>query len=219
MIIALKWFGLPPKLLRVIQHIYEDRSFRVSDGTKQSSVRSQKSGISQGCPLSPFLFVMLMTVVVKDSIAALSPETQASMHAGLLDAVLYADDTLLIGASDSRLQELLISVADTGSKYGLALHWSKFQLLEVNGCFKLQAPDGTTIEPDDALTYLGATIFSDGGIKSELNRKLGTAWGEHGTGQNLESHELEQMPQSTNSSCNFRHSFALWAELGMAKCC
>ena len=45
----------------------------------------------------------------------------------------------------------------------------------VSSCKRQTAP---RFEPDDALTYLGATMFSDGGIKSELNRKLGMAWGE-----------------------------------------
>ena len=45
--------------------------------------------------------------------------------------VLYADDTLIIGASEARIQELLESVAGVGGRYGMELHWSKFQLLEV----------------------------------------------------------------------------------------
>ena len=46
----------------------------------------------------------------------------------------------------------------------------------MNGTYKLSAPDGSIIAPSDVMTYLGAAIYADGGIKSELNRRIGTAW-------------------------------------------
>ena len=64
MITALRRFGLPEKILRIISHIYQDRFFSVVGGSIGSTTRRQCSGISQGCPLSPFLFVMLMSVMM-----------------------------------------------------------------------------------------------------------------------------------------------------------
>jgi len=176
MITALRRFGLPEKVLRIIGHIYEDRLFSVTNGGTCSSTRRQCSGISQGCPLSPFLFVMLMSVMMKDAVGTLCPESQALYGKGSLDSLLYADDTLIVGVAEERVQELLDAVATTGLKYGMELHWSKFQLLQVNGTYKLSAPDGSVIEPTDVMTYLGACIYSDGGVKSELNRRLGAGW-------------------------------------------
>ena len=176
MIIALRRFGLPEKFLRIISHIYEDRWFQVTDGSACSSTRRQCSGISQGCPLSPFLFVMLMSVMMNDAVSSLSCESQALYGKGSLDSLLYADDTLIVGVAEERVQELLGAVAATGLNYGMELHWSKFQLLEVNGKYKLSAPDGSVIEPTEVMTYLGACIYSDGSIKSELGRRLGAGW-------------------------------------------
>ena len=65
---ALERFGLPPKFVRIISHIYTDRSFQVLGAGSKSTVRSQKCGISQGCPMSPFLFVILMSVVTQDAV-------------------------------------------------------------------------------------------------------------------------------------------------------
>ena len=62
---ALRRFGVPMNMLTLIGNIYEARRFCVADGATKSSERKQMSGISQGCPLSPFLFVMLMTMVLE----------------------------------------------------------------------------------------------------------------------------------------------------------
>jgi hypothetical protein len=176
LIIALRRFGLPPKVLNLIEHIYADRFFTVRDGGNASSKRRQRSGISQGCPLSPFLFVMLMTVVMHDAVHCMSDGAQAAFNSGSLGVVLYADDTLLIGVSEGRVQEFLDTVAVVGKRYGMELHSSKFQLLSVNGDYQLRTPEGHAIPNTDSMTYLGATVYADGSLKRELGRKLGCAW-------------------------------------------
>ena len=96
-----------------------------------SRERHQRAGISQGCPLSPFLFVMLMTVLIQDVAAELGEEDRARLKRRDLDVVLYADDTLLIGSSEDGLQRLLETVEAIGARYGLQLHHDKFQFLQV----------------------------------------------------------------------------------------
>ena len=76
------------------------------------------------------------------------------------------------------MQRLLEAVALVGGRYGMELHWSKFQLLGVNHEYRISAPDGTRIVPKDMMAYLGATVYSDGSVSRELGRKLGAAWGE-----------------------------------------
>ena len=178
MLKALSRFGLPPKMLRILKHIYEHRFFSVLDGHMRSTHRQQRSGISQGCPLSPFLFVMLMSVMMQDAVSSLPQKSQEMFGTSSLDAYLYADDTLLVGVSQERVQGLLDAVARVGSDYGMELHWKKFQLLEVGGSYRLLAPDGSVIGPAEVMTYLGAAIYADGRIRNELNRRLGAAWAE-----------------------------------------
>ena len=79
-----------------------------------------------------------------------------------------------------------------GARFGMELHWSKFQLLPVNGSYKLQAPDGAMIEPKDLMTYLGVTVYADGTVKSELNKKLGYAWPEFKKMEKLWKHSSLQ---------------------------
>ena len=121
---------------------------------------------------------MLMTVVVQDAAELLSPDSQQLYRKGDLSILLYADDSLLIGASQPGLQELLNALAQVGSRFGMELHWQKFQLLEVKTKLCILTPTGDRIPPADLLTYLGANLYRDGCIHSELSKKLGLAWAE-----------------------------------------
>ena len=76
--------------------------------------------------------------------------------------MLYTDDTLLIGYDGPQLQHFLDTVADIGSRYGMALLWSKFQVLQVNGEYSLRSPDGEAIIAKPRMTYLGASLYGDG---------------------------------------------------------
>ena len=62
-------------MARIIADIYSDRRFRVASGGHVSAEHKQHYGISQGCPLSPFLFIIVMTIVVRSLSALLWPST------------------------------------------------------------------------------------------------------------------------------------------------
>ena len=107
MVTALRRFGLPRCMINMVQNIYEHRLFKVVNGKDRSSQRCQNAGISQGCPLSPFLFVMLMSVLAQDVCSMLSQDDQARFARGDLTMVLYADDTLLLGEQGPPLDRFL----------------------------------------------------------------------------------------------------------------
>ena len=57
---------------------------------------------------------MLMSVMMKDAVSSLSPESQALYGKGSLDSLPYADDTLIVGVAEECVQELLDAVAAIG---------------------------------------------------------------------------------------------------------
>ena len=75
-------------------------------GDQMSNFHPQKFGISQGCPLSSFLFSILMTVLMHDCRAKLGDIPME------LAELLYADDTLLIARP---LLFACIIIAGTGA--------------------------------------------------------------------------------------------------------
>ena len=66
MIVVLKRMGIPEEMADLISSIYKEPQFNVKDGKLKSSTKSQQTGIRQGCPLSPHLFVILLSAIMKD---------------------------------------------------------------------------------------------------------------------------------------------------------
>ena len=114
-IAGLRRSGLPEHALEVIRAIYTDRSFEVRDCGAASSRRPQAAGISQGCPLSPLLFVMTMTVIMEDATAKLPEADQQLIKTHRLASLLYADDTLLLGANPKSVERFLAAVQEAGA--------------------------------------------------------------------------------------------------------
>ena len=175
MLAALRRFGLPPDVLKIIEAIYTDRVFRVAEGGTFSTTRQQHSGISQGCPLSPFLSIMVMSIIMQDAASSLLAEDQKRLAEGTLGELLYADDTLLLSVSSTSLSRFMSAVSACGNQHGLQLHWGKLQLMNVRTSGVIKRPDGTAIEPTNDIVYLGASISDDGRVGKELARRLGMA--------------------------------------------
>ena len=110
---------------------------------------------------------MVITVVMADAARQVA-EADVS-------ALLYADDTLVIGTDAKAVERYLEAIRQVGLRYGWELHGSKFQLLQVGPQQRIRKHDGSIIETNDRLTYLGAIITPDGRGGPELLRRLGMA--------------------------------------------
>ncbi len=63
---ALRRLGLTKAYLDMIDNCYENPIFQVRDQGRKSKQHRQNTGIRQGCPLSPYLFIIFMTVLMHD---------------------------------------------------------------------------------------------------------------------------------------------------------
>ena len=178
LLLSLQRFDLTHAMVDMISALLRHRSFMVNDSGIVSSSRPQRSGISQGCTLSPLLFIIAMSVLMNDAVRSLSAEARAAYDRGDLADVVYADDTLLLGSSSEHLNEYLHCVARAGQTLGMELHWDKFQLLPVQCTPKLMAPDGSTIPVKNEMQYLGAALSGDGLCDNELSRRIGVSTGD-----------------------------------------
>ena len=57
-------FGILDPCLHMVRNMMLHRSFYVEDQGVTSAKKAQRSGISQGCTLSPLLFIITMTVLM-----------------------------------------------------------------------------------------------------------------------------------------------------------
>ena len=173
---ALRRAGLPECVLHMIEGMLHDRHYSVEEFGVTSEAREQLSGISQGCTLSPLLFIVAMSVLLQDAVDVLNSAASAQYTRGDLGDVLYADDTLLLGVNDLHLQEFLRAVYMAGQRYGLELHSGKFQLITTRSVAFIHAPGGSVIHSKPSMEYLVFFFFhGDGQADHEISRRIALA--------------------------------------------
>jgi hypothetical protein len=134
-------------------------------------------------PIIPIFFIAVMTVLMHDAYKALGKTQRGSLY-----DVLYADDTLIIGAHAEDVDDLAVAIERAGAQYGMSLHWGKTQGLSVCTTERLTTPYGSLIDDKVTMVYLGALISSDGRVGSELSRRIGMAAREFRNLRRLWSH-------------------------------
>jgi hypothetical protein len=175
---ALRRFGIPHPILNLLRTFLRNRTFSVKECGVTSALHHQQSGISQGCTLSPLLFIIAMTVLLHDAVEDLGAAAKAAYRCGDLGEIVYADDTLLYGSIDAPVTEYLRAVQGAGRRYGLELHTQKFQLLSTDPACRVFTTEGVRIPLKSSMEYLGAILTADGSNCLELNRRIGAAKGD-----------------------------------------
>ena len=132
MLVALHRFGLSSKYLAIIKSLYQDPVFHTISQQGEQAAGSVGSGIRQGCPLSPYLFIMVLTVLLEDVDMSLLSQgiatTTWSVGRPTYD-LEYADDILLISLTTTQMEHLLHTIEQQAEMYGMRLNQTKTEVL------------------------------------------------------------------------------------------
>eukprot|EP00972_Heterocapsa_arctica_P030630 4506788-Heterocapsa_arctica.AAC.1 len=60
--------------------MYKEPLFQVKEGKHRSKERRQRAGIRQGCPLPPYLFIILLTAVMIDIQSDMTAEERNALE-------------------------------------------------------------------------------------------------------------------------------------------
>ena len=142
----------------------------------QSEWKKQETGIRQGCPLSPYLFLILMTVMFHDIHAdeQLNEELKEDRILGaMFDEILYADDTIIHSTTSDKVAKLLHKIQEQGRSYGLKLNKDKCEAMTVRGISEVYFQEGGRVKEMEESRYLGCYLNNETKASRELNKRMG----------------------------------------------
>ena len=114
----------------MIEAIYKEPRFSTKEGRNQTRERIQMAGIRQGCPLSLYLFILLLTTMTYDVRKNLDLQEQVDLAAGQphnvnLSELYYADDTLIMASASKAAETPLQHIESESDKYNMKLNYAE----------------------------------------------------------------------------------------------
>ena len=160
-------------MIAVIMALYRNPRFRVKHGDETSEFKPQRYGIRQGCPLSPYLFILVMHVMFAD----IKDRKKDTIAKGIIPGfdfseILYADDTLLVLRSKESLEALLHEIETESEYYGLRLNRAKCELIEMNGTEHICFKNGEDMTKVQQAKYLGGILTKKADAKTEIQARI-----------------------------------------------
>lgn len=173
-------YGIPELIVEAIKAMYIDTSALVMTPEGETDTFKIDTGVLQGDPLAPFLFIICLDYAMRRSIFPSDGLTlkrrQSSRHpAEVLADLTFADDICLLEDNLAAAQDLLLRVETATQEVGLYLNASKTKVMHLNptSTHPLCTINGSEIERVEEFKYLGGytnTVY-------DVKTRIGQAWG------------------------------------------
>ena len=172
---AVRGVGAPALLLNLIQDLYTQTNSQVRLGKHLSPSFQTKSGVRQGCVLAPALFCRAMDWIMDRAM----PNCGVMISGDHISDADYADDIAAVEGDIAHITRTLESIEAASSELGLHISWAKTKVQNLGA--GQPAPDlqinGQVVEGVQSFIYLGSSISSADGSRSEQLRRIGIAAG------------------------------------------
>ena len=190
MLEALTRFGLSYKMVSNVRSIYSAPTFQTKGPEGAIAEGKVGAGIRQGCPLSPYLFIIVLSVIFHDLDEELVrtgvPTNTWSQGYPIYD-LEYADDTLLLSLTTPQLQQILNALESIANEYGMRLNKVKTELLVRPGDRPIiRFLDGSIVPTSEVVKYLGSLVtwkksfevafINRASLAEEAYKKLRLVW-------------------------------------------
>ena len=168
-------YGLPPKVINIVKDMYANNLCCVRHEGQHSEWFQVKTGVRQGCIISPLLFLIVIDYVMRTATADKPRGLVWGLFHRLEDSD-FADDLALLAHTHSDIQEKTDRVVSTAKKVGLKIHAAKTKVTKAKKKFRVPVTvEGEPLEEVKDFKYLGSYISSDSNIDKEVSTRIGLA--------------------------------------------
>ena len=150
-------------------------SCKIAHAGQLSESFEVKTGVRQGCLLSPFLFLLVIDWIMKTTTSGRNNCIQWTLWTQL-DDLDFADDLALLSHNHSQMQDKTTLLETTSAGTGLKINRKKTELMKMNTT--ANAPitvGGEPIREVESFVYLGSVVDHQGGTDRDVTARIGKA--------------------------------------------
>ena len=171
----LRHYGIPIKLVNLIKCMYNGFTGQVISNGKLSDTLQIKTGVRQGCLLSPLLFLVAIDWTMKKSVDGQRTGLQWTPFTQLED-LDFADDLALISGTHTQMQQKTNKLHEHSKQLGLMINVGKTKVIRIN----TKSHQGINIKEQPLenvaeFVYLGSNISTDGGADKDVELRISKA--------------------------------------------
>ena len=124
----LRYYGLPTNFFNMIKNSYEGMPCRVIHDGQLTKNFESRTGVRQGCLLTPFLFILAIDWIMETETKGKRNGIQWKMLTQL-DDLDFADDLALMSHSHRQMQDKTTDLARISAQVGLKINKKKTKIL------------------------------------------------------------------------------------------
>ena len=170
----LRHYGVPKKIISLIRYTFQVMSGKIAHAGQLSESFEVKTGVRQGCLLSPFLFLLVINWIMKTTTTGRNNGIQWTLWMQL-DDLDFADHLALLSHNHSQMQDETTLLETTSAGTGLKIK-RKTELMKMNTT--ANAPvifGGQSIRKVESLVYLGSVVDHQRGTDRDVTARIGKA--------------------------------------------
>ena len=170
----LESYGFPKKVINILKSMYEGNQCS-EHGGQQSEWFQIKSGVRQGCVISPLLFLVAIDWVMKTATSD-KPRGIVWNSFERLEDEDFADDIALVSHSYADIQEKTNRIEQTAKSVGLRVNLAKTKTMRINAKTTMEINlNGQNLENVNKFKYLGSYLTADSNIEKEIQTRIALA--------------------------------------------
>ncbi len=171
----LSHYGIPQKFINIIRNTYTGMTSRVIHEGQLSDSFSITTGVRQGCLMSPFLFLLAVDWIMRQTTEGRNNGIQWTPFTQL-DDLDFADDISALSHTNSQTQKKITLLDQTSEQTGLRINTNKTKVLTANTTLERPVTvKDQELEVVKVFVYLGSLVDGSGGTERDIAARIGKA--------------------------------------------